>query len=175
MTRRARHSPDGVVDGAEPPSKSALKREHAALQDLARRALDAPPGRVDRLALEEPIAHAIREGRRIPASSARARHIRYLGKLLAADPANARYQVGLAMANIGRQDFTAARAILDPLIEKRPSGPAYFARALAGYFSGDAAAARRDLDMALRAEPNNPQYRALRERLDAGPAAPPRK
>ena len=89
MSRRPRHPPEGVVDGAEPPSKSALKREHAALQALARRALESPPGRVDRLALEEPLAHAIREGRRIPACSARARHIRYLGKLLAADPAGA--------------------------------------------------------------------------------------
>jgi len=35
------------------------------------------------------LAQAIREGRRIPASSARARHIRYLGKLLAADPQGA--------------------------------------------------------------------------------------
>jgi tetratricopeptide (TPR) repeat protein len=96
-------------------------------------------------------------------------------KLIAAEPGNARYQVGLAMAHIGRQDFAAARAILDPLIEKRPSGPAYFARALAGYFAGDLIASRRDLEMALRAEPANPQYRALRERLDAAPAAATKK
>jgi tetratricopeptide (TPR) repeat protein len=96
-------------------------------------------------------------------------------KLIAAEPGNARYQVGLAMAHIGRQDFAAARAILDPLIEKRPSGPAYFARALAGYFAGDPMASRRDLEMALRAEPANPQYRALRERLDAAPAAATKK
>jgi tetratricopeptide (TPR) repeat protein len=92
-------------------------------------------------------------------------------RLIAAEPDNSRYQVGLAMAHIGRQDFAAARAILDPLIEKRPSGPAYFARALAGYFAGDPMASRRDLEMALRAEPANPQYRALRERLDGEPAA----
>ena len=39
--------------------------------------------------MDETLAQAIRDGRRIPASSARARHIRYLGKLLAADPAGA--------------------------------------------------------------------------------------
>lgn len=78
-----------IGDGLEPPSKSARKREHEALQDLAREALEAPPARLARLALDEGLAQAIRDGRRIPASSARARHIRYLGKLLAADPAGA--------------------------------------------------------------------------------------
>ncbi len=92
-------------------------------------------------------------------------------QLIAAEPGNTRYQVGLAMAHIGRQDFGAARAILDPLIQNKPSGPAFFARALLGYFAGDAAAARRDVEMALRAEPANPQYRALRDRLDSEPSA----
>ena len=87
--------------------------------------------------------------------------------LLAAEPANARYLVGLSMAYIGRNDFAAARGILDPLIEKQPSGAAYFARALAFYSAGDRPASRRDLDTALRAEPNNPQFRALRDQLDA--------
>jgi ribosome-associated protein len=71
----------------EPPSKSARKREHEALQDLARRAIEAPAGRLDRLGLEGGLAQAIRDGRRLPASSARARHIRYLAKLFAGDPA----------------------------------------------------------------------------------------
>jgi ribosome-associated protein len=89
MSRRAPEPPLDAPDRSEPPSKSARKREHEALQDLARRALDGPAGRVDRLALVEGLAQAIRDGRRIPASSARARHIRYLAKLLAADPEGA--------------------------------------------------------------------------------------
>jgi tetratricopeptide (TPR) repeat protein len=87
--------------------------------------------------------------------------------LLASQPNNSRYLVGLSMAHIGKQDVAAARAILDPLLEKQPSGPAYFARALAFYFSGDPAASRKDLEMAMRAEPGNAQYRSLRDRLDA--------
>ena len=74
---------EGAVDQ---PSRSARKREHEALQRLARQALDAPAVRVNRVALDEGLAQAIREGRRIPASSARARQIRYLAGLLAADP-----------------------------------------------------------------------------------------
>lgn len=86
MTGRDPAPERDAEDGLEPPSRSARKREHEALQTLARQALEAPPARVDRLALDETLAQAIREGRRIPASSARARHIRYVAKLLAADP-----------------------------------------------------------------------------------------
>jgi tetratricopeptide (TPR) repeat protein len=87
--------------------------------------------------------------------------------LLEGEPRNARYLVGLSMAYLGKQDVASARAILDPLVEKQPSGPVYFALALAHYFAGDRATSRRDLDKALRAEPDNPQYRSLSERLDA--------
>jgi len=86
--------------------------------------------------------------------------------LAAGQPGNARYLVGLAMAYIGKRDIGAARSILDPLIDKQPSGPAYFARSLAWYFSGDPVASRKDLDRALLAEPSNPQYRGLQRRLD---------
>jgi ribosome-associated protein len=104
LSRRGPSRSDEAAAGAEPPSKSARKREHEALQDLARRALEAPPGRVDRLALDEALALAIRDGRRIPPSPARARHIRYLGKLLAADAQGAGL-LGKALA-----DDRAARA-----------------------------------------------------------------
>lgn len=86
MSRRGHRAVEDNGGPAEPSSKSARKREHEALQDLARRALEVSSGRVDRLTLDEALARAIAEGRRIPPSSARARHIRYLGKLLAADP-----------------------------------------------------------------------------------------
>lgn len=88
-------------------------------------------------------------------------------QLLAEEPANPRYLVGLSMAHIGKRDLAAARAILDPLIERQPGGPAHYARALAFYVGGDFPAARRDVELALRAEPGNLQYRALRDRLDA--------
>ncbi|NWG73406.1 MAG: tetratricopeptide repeat protein [Rubrivivax sp.] len=90
-------------------------------------------------------------------------------RLIEADPRRTRYQVGLAMAYVGKRDLAAARAILDPLIERQPDAQAYYARALALYFAGDATASRQDLELALRAEPANPQFRALRERLETAP------
>ncbi len=85
MSRGRVHDDTEAGAADEAPSRSARKREHEAIQRLARQALEAPAARVDRLPLDERLAQAIREGRRIPASSARARHIRYLAKLLAAD------------------------------------------------------------------------------------------
>lgn len=104
MSRRTPEPPSDAPDRSEPPSRSARKREHEALQDLARRALESPAGRIDRLALDEGLAQALREGRRIPPSSARARHIRYLGKLLAADPE------GAAMLDAALSEDRAAHA-----------------------------------------------------------------
>jgi hypothetical protein len=75
------------------------------------------------------------------------------------------------MAYVGKRDIGEARAILDPLIEKQPSGPAYFARSLAWYFSGDPVASRTDIDRALSAEPDNPQFQGFRQLLDAEQAA----
>jgi tetratricopeptide (TPR) repeat protein len=92
-------------------------------------------------------------------------------RLVEADPRRTRYQVGLAMAYVGKRDLAAARAILDPLIERQPDAQAYYARALALYFAGDTTASRKDLELALRAEPANPQFRALRERLEPAPVA----
>lgn len=92
-------------------------------------------------------------------------------RLVEADPRRTRYQVGLAMAYVGKRDLAAARAILDPLIERQPDAQAYYARALMSYFAGDMVASRQDLDLALRAEPANQQFRALRERLETAAAA----
>jgi len=85
--------------------------------------------------------------------------------LIGAEPDRPRHQIGLSMSYIGKKDFAAALAILDPLIGTRPSGQAYFARALAHFFASDLTASRRDVEFALRAEPNNLRYLELRNRL----------
>lgn len=73
--------------GLEPkgPSKSDRKREHKALQLLARRLLELPAGKVAGLDLQEELAEAVRVGRGIKASSARQRQIRHVANLLDED------------------------------------------------------------------------------------------
>jgi len=87
-------------------------------------------------------------------------------------PENQRYQVGLSMALVGKKDYSAAMNILNTAIAQRPTGPAYYGRALAYFFQGNRAASAQDLEQAIRAEPNNPIYRNLQKQLDA-PAAKP--
>jgi len=87
------------------------------------------------------------------------------GLLLQKNPAKQRYQVGLSMAHIGKKDYAAALGILNPAIAQRPSGPAFYARALAHFYMGDRAASLQDVGVALRSDPNNPIYRKLQQML----------
>jgi len=85
--RRLGESAGAEDQGLEPegPSKSDRKREHKALQLLARRLLELPAGKVAGLGLEDELAEAVRVGRAIKASSARQRHIRHVANLLDED------------------------------------------------------------------------------------------
>lgn len=64
------------------PSKSMVKRELHALQDLALELLELPESRLDALIADERLRGALRELRRIEAHSARKRQMQYVGKLL---------------------------------------------------------------------------------------------
>ena len=85
--------------------------------------------------------------------------------LVREDPLRQRYQVGLSMALVGKKDYAGAMAILNPAIAERPTGPAYYARALTYFYQGNRAASAKDLELALRAEPNNPIYNNLQQQL----------
>lgn len=87
--------------------------------------------------------------------------------LVRAEPGRQRYQVGMSMALVGKKDYAGAMAILNPAIAQRPTGPAYYARALAHFYMGNRAASAQDLELAMRAEPNNPIYRNLQQQLNA--------
>lgn len=90
-------------------------------------------------------------------------------------PDKQRYQVGLSMALVGKKDYAAAMDILNAAIAQRPTGPAYYGRALTYFYQGNWAASAQDLAFALRAEPGNPVYRNLQQQLDAAakPVAKP--
>ncbi|OWQ90904.1 hypothetical protein CDN99_12145 [Roseateles aquatilis] len=83
--------------GDDRPSKSQLKRDMDALQALGEELLSLPEKRVAALDLPEPLMDAIRDGRRIVASTARSgkrRHLQLLGKLMRnVDPAPIREAV----------------------------------------------------------------------------------
>lgn len=73
---------DGHDDVDDRPSKSALKREMTALQDLGERLLHLTPGELATVPLDPRLAEALRETRQIKSNSARRRHLQYIGKLM---------------------------------------------------------------------------------------------
>lgn len=68
--------------GDEGPSKSELKRQVRALQDLGDELVALPPAELDDLDLPDDLRDAVIEGRRITAHGARVRQRLYIGKLL---------------------------------------------------------------------------------------------
>ena len=64
------------------PSKSSLKRESAALQDLGQELLELPEDRLARLELPEALHEAVRVGRSITAHGGLRRQRKFIGKLL---------------------------------------------------------------------------------------------
>lgn len=81
-------------------------------------------------------------------------------------PDQQRYQVGLSMAYVGNKDYSAAMKILDAILAQRPTGPAYYARALTHFYQNNRVGSAQDLALAMRAEPNNPIYRNLERQLN---------
>lgn len=64
------------------PSKSQLKRESQALQDMGKKLVDMPSGKLDKFNLPEALEEAIHEARRLKSREAKRRHLQYIGKLM---------------------------------------------------------------------------------------------
>jgi ribosome-associated protein len=73
---------DDEREGVQAPSKSARKRSHKAMQDLGVSLLELSPSQLDRVPLAADLREAVLAGRALR-KSARARHVRHLGNLLA--------------------------------------------------------------------------------------------
>ena len=64
------------------PSKSQLKRDMQALQDLGKRMLDLSNDQLDTLPISGTLRAAIEESHRIRQNEARRRHLQYIGKVI---------------------------------------------------------------------------------------------
>lgn len=84
MAKHKHHDDD--EDGG--PSKSALKRESTALQDLGRELAELGKERLARVPIEEDLRDAVKDYQRFTAHEARRRQLQYIGKLMRnVDPA----------------------------------------------------------------------------------------
>ncbi|HTN34274.1 MAG TPA: ribosome biogenesis factor YjgA [Marinobacter sp.] len=63
-------------------SKSQLKREMHALQDIGRQMLDLSTAQLETLSISDRLRAAIEESRRIHQNEAKRRHLQYIGKII---------------------------------------------------------------------------------------------
>ncbi len=75
-------SPETDPSAFDGPSKSQLKRDMKALQDLGERLVALPASRLDSLELPDNLREAIALARRITAHEGRRRQLQYVGKLM---------------------------------------------------------------------------------------------
>ncbi len=95
----------------ERPSKSQMKRDMTALQDLGTVLVDQPPERLERLDLDEMLRDAIAEARRIRDHEGRRRQMQYIGRLMRdLDPEPIRAAVE-AWAGSSRAEAAALHAL----------------------------------------------------------------
>ncbi|MBB5215849.1 ribosome biogenesis factor YjgA [Parapusillimonas granuli] len=74
--------PDISDHGYDRPSKSQVKRDMLALQDLGRQLVDLSPDQLKQLPLAEKLFDAVRAAQRITSREGRRRQIHYVGKLM---------------------------------------------------------------------------------------------
>ncbi|MDG1310816.1 MAG: ribosome biogenesis factor YjgA [Porticoccaceae bacterium] len=79
MTDKNQHSEHPEYDG---PSKSQLKRDSQALQDIGKQLVEMPSGKLQKFDLPESLEEAIYEARRLKSREAKRRHLQYIGKLM---------------------------------------------------------------------------------------------
>ena len=70
------------LDGFEEKSKTQVKRELHALQDLGERLATLKPDVLDRLPLTDALRKALADSPKHTAHIARKRHLQYIGKLM---------------------------------------------------------------------------------------------
>jgi ribosome-associated protein len=171
-SRTSAAKPYGENAGAEPdlpPSKSQLKREMKALQDLGERLAALPAHRIDVLDVSDGLRQALREMQRIHSHEGRRRHAQYIGKLMRTiDPAPLRQ--ALLDATGDSREAIARMHLLEDWRERLLGGDDALSAFLSQYPHADAQELRQ-LVRATRAEQaaGKPprQYRALFQRLKA--------
>lgn len=112
-----------------PPTKTELKRQAHALQDLADRLIGAPEALVQALALPEKLADALILARRITSHGARLRQRLFIGKLLRGvdtEPIRAALDATAQAARVDAARFKRAERWRDGLVERGPEAMAEF-------------------------------------------------
>ena len=175
MSRTPTDTHDDADHGYDGPSKSQVKREMLALQDLGKQLIELSPDQLKQLPLAEKLYDAIRLAQRTTSREGRRRQVHYVGKLMRDADADAiRTQIEIwkngsrehtrAMHKLEAQrDLLLANdAALTELLNEHPDADAQYLRTLirAGRKEAEANA-----KLQAGQEPQRKHYRALFQAL----------
>lgn len=110
---------DFDIDTDDRPSRSQLKRDAEALQDLGRELVEMSQARLDRVEMPDKLREAIDLARRITAHGGKRRQMQYIGKLmrnLDAEPIRAQLEAMQQADRRAAQRFHHLEALRDKLI-----------------------------------------------------------
>ncbi len=88
------------------PSKSQLKRDMHALQDLGKRMLDLSTTQLETLAISDQLRRALEESTRIKQNEARRRHLQYIGKVIRNEDDVEALATAIEAFNVGSEEHT---------------------------------------------------------------------
>jgi tetratricopeptide (TPR) repeat protein len=88
--------------------------------------------------------------------------------LVAAEPQQPKYLLGLGMSMVGVGNGTGALGAFNKLLAVKPIALGFYGRALAHAALGKADVAREDIALAVQMEPGNAAYRQLQDRWKSG-------
>lgn len=113
------NSNDFDINTDDHPSRSQLKREAEALQDLGLTLVNLPQGKLDRVEMPEKLREAVMLARRITAHSGRRRQLQFIGKLmrrLDAEPIRAQLEAFQQTDRRAIQQFHQLELLRDQLL-----------------------------------------------------------
>jgi ribosome-associated protein len=143
-------------------SKTQVKKEMTALQEMGVQLVDLPESQLDRIALNVTLKHAILEAKRITSHGARRRQMQYIGKLMRdVDPAPIRRQ--LEALNSGSAASAAMHKRLEAWREKLMADDGALTEFAAAYPGADLQQIRTLIRNAKKEKDTNKPPRAYRE------------
>jgi ribosome-associated protein len=168
------HDNDDYLDDDFGPSKSQIKREMHALQDLGKRMLDLSDEQLATLSMDERLRAAIIESRRIGQREARRRHMQYIGKLLRQEEDPDALERAIGAFHAGSEEHTRRHHLAerwrDRMIQDGDSAVsefvAYCPAAEVQHLRNLVRNARRDAEKQNNTGQSRKLFRALRDWID---------
>lgn len=183
MTQQMTQTDDDYLEDSEDrPSKSQVKRDMLALQDLGKEIVELSSDRVKQLPLSEKLLEAVLLAQRTTSREGRRRQIHYVGKLMRDAPAEQIRQQIDTWANGSRQETAYLHAIerdrdrliaddaaLTPWLDAHPGVDVQAIRSL---IRAARAEHKKNQGLLPGQEPQRKHYRALYQAIKTATPSP---